>query len=182
MPCNGFASNWIPSDNAAMASVTRIEPGPGQESVWDYPRPPRVEPTTELVSIVLGGEVVASTREAIRVLETSHPPAYYLPYASFAPGSLVPVGGTTFCEFKGSASYFDVVAGGRRAQRAAWTYRQPSPGFEAIRDHVAVMPAAMDRCMVDGELVEPQAGGFYGGWITSRVVGPFKGGPGTTGW
>jgi uncharacterized protein (DUF427 family) len=165
-----------------MPPATRVTPAPGQESVWDYPRPPRVEPSGEEVVVVLGGQVVARTRSALRVLETSHPPAYYLPYASFAEGTLVPVGGTTYCEFKGTASYVDVVAGGRRATRAGWTYRQPSPGFEVLVDHVALMPGEMDECTVDGEVVEPQAGGFYGGWITSHVVGPFKGGLGTTGW
>ena len=157
-------------------------PGPGQESVWDYPRPPRVEPTEELVEIVLGGEVIASTRGALRVLETSHPPAYYLPLSAFVDGVLRPASGSTYCEFKGHASYYDVVAGSRVAPRAAWTYRSPTPGFEAITDHVAVMPGAMDECRVDGEVVTPQEGGFYGGWITSRVVGPFKGAPGTIGW
>ena len=165
-----------------MAAIRRTPAGPGQESVWDYPRPPRVEPTTELVEVVLGGVVVARTHAALRVLETSHPPAYYLPYAAFADGTLVPVSGTTYCEFKGDASYLDVIAGGRRAARAGWTYRTPSPGYEAIVEHVSVMPGAMDRCTVDGEVVQPQDGGFYGGWITARVVGPFKGGPGTFGW
>ncbi|MEO7236819.1 MAG: DUF427 domain-containing protein [Lapillicoccus sp.] len=165
-----------------MAAIRRVPPGPGQESVWDYPRPPRVEPTTELVEVVLGGVVVARTSAALRVLETSHPPAYYLPYAAFADGTLEPVAGTTYCEFKGDASYFDVVAGGRRAARAGWTYRTPSPGYDAIVEHVSVMPGAMDRCTVDGEVVQPQDGGFYGGWITAQVVGPFKGGPGTFGW
>ncbi|MEP6632010.1 MAG: DUF427 domain-containing protein [Lapillicoccus sp.] len=165
-----------------MAAIRRVPAGPGQESVWDYPRPPRVEPTTELVEVVLGGVVVARTSAALRVLETSHPPAYYLPYAAFADGTLEPVAGTTYCEFKGDASYFDVVAGGRRAARAAWTYRTPSPGYDAIVEHVSVMPGAMDRCTVDGDVVQPQDGGFYGGWITAQVVGPFKGGPGTFGW
>lgn len=171
-----------------MPAMQREPAGPGQESVWDYPRPPRVEPTAELVEIVLGGVVVARTTDALpalRVLETSHPPAYYLPYAAFAEGVLVPVTGTTYCEFKGYASYFDVVAGGTRpvrAARAAWTYRSPTPGYEAITDHVSVMPGAMDRCTVDGEVVRPQAGGFYGGWITSEIEGPFKGEPGTQGW
>ena len=165
-----------------MATISRDPVGPGQESVWDYPRPPRVEPSGERVELELSGVVVATTTEALRVLETSHPPAYYLPYAAFTDGTLVPVSGSTYCEFKGHASYFDVVLGGRRAARAAWTYRDPSPGFEALREHVAVMPGAMDRCTVDGEVVQPQAGGFYGGWITERVVGPFKGGPGTFGW
>jgi uncharacterized protein (DUF427 family) len=165
-----------------MPPSARVLPAPGQESVWDYPRPPRVERSDEEVVVVLGGVVVARSRAALRVLETSHPPAYYLPDASFVEGSLVPVGGTTYCEFKGTASYVDVIAGGRRAARGGWTYRVPSPGYEALVDHVAVMPGRMDRCTLDGEVVVPQAGGFYGGWITSRVVGPFKGGPGTAGW
>lgn len=165
-----------------MATISRDPVGPGQESVWDYPRPPRVDPSGERVEVTFGGGVVASTTASLRVLETSHPPAYYLPYAAFAEGVLVPVAGSTYCEFKGHASYFDVVAGGVRAPRAAWTYRDPSPGFEALRDYVSVMPGAMDQCTVDGEVVHPQAGGFYGGWITARVTGPFKGGPGTFGW
>ncbi len=185
MPVNTDPSNSIPltqRDDAPMAAISRDPTGPGQESVWDYPRPPRVDPSDERVELVLGGVVVAHTTESLRVLETSHPPAYYLPYAAFPDGVLVPVAGSTYCEFKGHASYFDVVAGGARAARAAWTYRDPSPGFQALREHVAVLPGAMDRCTVDGEVVRPQAGGFYGGWITARVTGPFKGGPGTFGW
>ena len=162
--------------------VERIPPGPGQESVWDYPRPPRVEPSDETIEIRLGGTVVARTDRSLRVLETSHPPTYYLPLEAFAKGVLQPVGGTTYCEWKGTASYYDVVTTGRVAARAAWTYPEPTQGFEALRAHVAVMPAAMDSCTVDGEAVTPQEGGFYGGWITSRVVGPFKGAPGTRGW
>lgn len=164
------------------APVPADPAGPGQESVWDYPRPPRVEPSSEQVEVVLGGRLVARTSRSLRVLETSHPPAYYLPLEAFADGALVPVRGTTFCEFKGTASYFDVVGGGETAPRAAWTYRSPSPGYAAIKDQVALMPGAMDRCTVDGEIVQPQEGGFYGGWITTRVVGPFKGSPGTSGW
>jgi uncharacterized protein (DUF427 family) len=162
--------------------MERVVPGPGQESVWEYPRPPRVEASTETVEVVLGGVVVARSSETLRVLETSHPPTYYLPLAAYAEGSLRPVPGTTFCEFKGRASYFDVVTPDRAAARAAWTYPDPTAGFEALLGHVAVMPALMDRCTVDGEVVRPQEGGFYGGWITDRVVGPFKGGPGTVGW
>ena len=157
-------------------------PGPGQESVWDYPRPPRVEPSTALVEIRLGGLVVARTTHALRVLETSHPPTFYLPVASFVDGALRPAAGSSYCEWKGDASYYDVVSPTRTAVRAGWTYPQPSPGFEALLDHVAVMPGAVDTCTVDGEIVVPQEGGFYGGWITSRVVGPFKGGAGTRGW
>lgn len=165
-----------------MQRIARDPVGQGQESVWDYPRPPAVDPTSDRVEVVLGGEVVAATTAALRVLETSHPPTYYLPLDAFAEGSLVPVAGTTFCEFKGTASYFDVVSGDVRAPRAAWTYRRPSSGYESILDFVAVMPGQVDRCTVDGEVVRPQDGGFYGGWVTSRVVGPFKGAPGTRGW
>jgi uncharacterized protein (DUF427 family) len=161
---------------------TPQQPGPGQESVWDYPRPPRVEQSDSLVEIRLGGRVVARTTEAMRVLETSHPPTFYLPVAAFAEGVLRPAAGSSYCEWKGDASYLDVVTQARTAARAGWTYPRPSPGFEALVDHVAVMPGAMDACTVDGELVVPQQGGFYGGWITSRVVGPFKGGAGTRGW
>jgi uncharacterized protein (DUF427 family) len=155
---------------------------PTVESVWDYPRPPRVEPSDELVEVELGGRVVASTRTSWRVLETSHPPTYYLPRAAFEDGALRPATGRSWCEWKGQAGYFDVVAGETVAARAAWTYELPSPGFEGLAGAVAVMPGLVDRCTVDGEVVQPQAGGFYGGWITSRVVGPFKGGPGTNGW
>jgi uncharacterized protein (DUF427 family) len=165
-----------------MRRPTPEVPGPGQESVWDYPRPPRVEPTPETVEVLLGGTVVARTTAALRVLETSHPPAYYLPRDAFIPGVLRPVDGTTYCEWKGVATYFDLVTPGATAPRAAWTYADPTRGFEAIRDHLSVMPALVDACLVDGEVVRAQEGGFYGGWITDRVVGPFKGVPGSHGW
>lgn len=157
-------------------------PGEGQESVWDYPRPPRVEQRSERVIVRFGGQVVADTTDAVRVLETSHPPVYYVPIADFVPGALVPVSGTTYCEFKGQAKYFDVVAGDHTAERAGWTYPTPSRGFELLADRVAVYPGAMDSCEVAGERVRAQEGDFYGGWITSNIVGPFKGGPGTFGW
>ena len=150
--------------------------------MWDYPRPPRVEASSESVEIWLGGQRIATSTRSLRVLETSHPPTYYVPADDFAPSSLRPAEGSSWCEFKGAASYFDVVGADAVAPRAAWAYRNPSAGFEALVGHVAVMPGAMDRCTVDGEVVTPQTGGFYGGWITSRVVGPFKGGPGSWGW
>lgn len=163
--------------------MKRVPPAEGQESVWDYPRPPRVETTGEHVVVRLGGAVVAETREALRVLETSHPPVYYLPAASFAPGALEPAPGRSYCEFKGTAAYLTVKGGaGAVAEGAGWTYPEPAPGFEALRDMVALYPARMDSCTVDGEMVQPQPGVFYGGWITSRVVGPFKGARGTLGW
>lgn len=158
-------------------------PGPGQESAWAYPRPPRVEPSGEHVVVELGGLVVCDTRRALRVLETSHPPSYYLPVDDWQDGALVPTPGRSVCEFKGVASYLTVVGGdGRREVAAAWTYPEPWAGFEALAGAVAVYPGRMDRCLVDGESVRPQEGGFYGGWITDRVVGPFKGGPGSHGW
>ncbi len=160
----------------------REKPGPGQESVWDYPRPPRLEPTDDEVVVRLGGVEIARTRRALRVLETSHPPGYYLPRDAFTATALRPAEGTSYCEFKGEASYLDVVGGDRVAARAAWTYPDPTLGFATIRDHVALYPGLMDSVTVAGEQVVPQAGGFYGGWITARVVGPFKGEPGTYGW
>ena len=152
------------------------------ESVWDYPRPPAVRPTGETVEVHLGGQLVARTTEALQVLETSHPPTYYLPRACFADGVLHAVPGSTVCEFKGRADYFDMRAGDRVARRAAWHYPEPVAGYEALVGHVALMPGMMDACYVDGERVVPQEGSFYGGWVTSKVAGPFKGGPGTLGW
>ena len=165
-----------------MRHPTPYPVGPGQESVWDYPRPPRVEPSTETVEVHLAGRLVARTTASHRVLETSHPPTYYLPRSAFADGVLRPVAGTSSCEWKGQASYFDVVVDGAVASRAAWTYPAPTRGFEVLRDHLAVMPAAVEACFVDGERVVAQQGGFYGGWVTSRVGGPFKGAPGSWGW
>ncbi len=150
--------------------------------MWDYPRPPRLERSDRTIEVVLGGQVVARTRAALRVLETSHPPTYYLPAASFVDGSLRPAGGSSLCEWKGLASYVDVLGGDAVAERAGWHYPEPTAAFADIVDHVALYPGLMDRCTVDGEVVLPQPGGFYGGWVTSSVVGPFKGDPGTMFW
>lgn len=152
------------------------------ESVWDFPRPPRVEPVAKVIRVVLDGQVIAETTRAFRVLETSHPPVYYIPPADILEGALESCEGSSFCEFKGSASYWTVRSGQRVERAAAWFYPRPAAGFEEIRDHVAFYPARMDECTVDGEVARPQAGGFYGGWITSDLVGPFKGEPGTRGW
>jgi uncharacterized protein (DUF427 family) len=157
-------------------------PGPGQESVWAYPRPPRLEPIAELVTVELGGVEVCRTSRAQRVLETSHPPTYYLPVADFAPGALDAAAGTSFCEWKGRATYWTVVGGDRREEAAAWGYDDPTPAFRPLLGTVAVYCGRMDRCTVGGEVATPQPGGFYGGWVTSRVVGPFKGVPGSSGW
>jgi len=161
---------------------TPEKPGPGQESVWDYPRPARLEPFSGRITVELGGAVIASTDRGWRVLETSHPPTYYLPRDAFVSGVLRDAPGESWCEWKGQARYFDLVCGTTVAPKAAWSYPEPTPGFEPIADAIAVMAGQVGRCTIDGETVVAQPGGFYGGWITSRVVGPFKGGPGSMGW
>jgi uncharacterized protein (DUF427 family) len=161
---------------------TRIEPGPGQESVWDYPRPPRLEDTTKRIQVVFNGVTIADTTRATRVLETSHPPVYYIPPDDIRLEHLAPAAGTSDCEFKGTARYYTVTVGDRSVPDAAWYYPRPAGGYEAIREYVAYYPSKMDACYVDGERVQAQAGDFYGGWITGEIVGPFKGGPGTRGW
>ncbi|MSO78965.1 MAG: DUF427 domain-containing protein [Acidimicrobiia bacterium] len=152
------------------------------ESVWDYPRPPRLEPTDRHLKVVLGGAVIAETAGAYRVLETSHPPSYYFPPGDVRAGALEPSDGTSFCEFKGRTHYFTVRAGDRVEPNAAWGYDTPSPAFEAITGYVSFYASRMDECFVDDELVTPQPGDFYGGWITTDIEGPFKGAPGTRGW
>ncbi len=152
------------------------------ESVWEYPRPPAIEPCVRRVRIELGGRVVGDSRSALRILETSHPPTIYIPPADIVAECFQAAGGRSFCEFKGVATYFDVVAGERREARAAWAYPDPSPAYAALRDHVAVYPGRMDACWLDDEQVSSQEGDFYGGWITAEIEGPFKGGPGSAGW
>lgn len=153
------------------------------EDVWAYPRPPALEPVTRRVRIVFAGETIADTTEALRVLETSHPPVYYLPPSAFAECTLEPAAGAaSVCEWKGAATYWDIRAGARVARKAAWSYANPTLAYAALRDHIAVYASAMDKCFVGDEVVTPQPGGFYGGWITSDIKGPFKGGPGTLGW
>lgn len=162
--------------------IRPLTPGQGQESVWDYPRPPRVERTADRIVVRLGGETIVDTTDAVRVLETSHPPVYYLPRNAFGDGTLEKAPGSSFCEFKGAAKYLSVRGGDSVAESAAWYYPTPNPGYELLVDRIAVYPSGMDSCEVAGEPVVAQAGDFYGGWITSRVVGPFKGEPGTLGW
>lgn len=159
----------------------RVEPGLGQESVWDYPRPPRLERSSRRVVVEFGGLTVADTETALRVCETSGPPVYYLPPEDVRLDLLRPAPDTTLCEWKGTASYFDLITGNRRAERAAWAYANPQPAFTALKDHLAFYPGRVD-CFLDGERVEPQPGDYYGGWITHEIVGPFKGGPGTLHW
>ncbi|MEP9402974.1 DUF427 domain-containing protein [Sphingomonas sp. VNH70] len=160
----------------------RDPPGPGQESVWDYPRPAIAEPTARHIRIVHAGRVIADTRRAVRTLETSHPPSYYIPPADIATDLLRPAAGRSLCEWKGQARYWDVVVGDVRLAAVGWSYADPAPAFALLRDHVAFYAAPFDRCTVDGVAVVPQPGGFYGGWITPDLAGPYKGGPGTMGW
>ncbi len=162
--------------------MVRLVTGRPAEDVWQYPRPPAIDPSEEHVVIELGGRVLADTRSAVRVLETSHPPTYYLPMDDVDTTMLREAQGTTWCEWKGAASYFDLVTDQRTVSAGAWTFPEPTPGFAAIAGHLAVYPGRVDRCTVDGEVVRAQEGDFYGGWITSRVRGPFKGAPGTGGW
>jgi uncharacterized protein (DUF427 family) len=164
--------------------VKRIKPGPGQESVWDYPRPPRVESVSKHVRVVFNGTVIIDTNRALRVLETSHPPVYYLPKADLRMEFFTELspGRDTFCEFKGKARYFDLEVNGQRAQAVAWTYPEPVRGYETLKDHLAIYPSRMEACYIGDEKIQSQEGDFYGGWITSDIVGPFKGGPGTWGW
>ena len=172
-----------PPPTETVARPVPIPPGPGQESVWDYPRPPRVEPTSDRIVVELGGVVVADTVAALRVLETSQPPAYYLPPADIDLSLLRrSAARPTTCEWKGVATYLDVVVGEVVVAAAGWTYPEPWAGYEAIAGHVAFYAQKMDRCSVAGEVVQPNEGDFYGGWVTSKVVGPFKGGPGSWGW
>jgi len=162
--------------------ASRAMPAPGQESVWDYPRPPRAERTGRHIEVRFNGVLVADTRAAIRVLETSHPPTYYLPPEDVRIDCLHEAEGRSWCEWKGAARYYDVVVGDRRARRAAWSYAAPAAPFAVIAECFAFYARLLDECLVDGERVVPQPGGFYGGWITADVVGPFKGDPGSEGW
>lgn len=156
--------------------------GPGQESVWAYPRPAIAEPSAAHIVIEHAGVIVANTRASIRTLETSHPPSYYIPTADIAPGVLRRAIGSSFCEWKGAAIYWDVVIGDIVLPRVGWSYPTPSSAFALLRDHVAFYAGPFDGCSVDGQMVVPQPGDFYGGWITSKLAGPFKGVPGSRGW
>jgi uncharacterized protein (DUF427 family) len=152
------------------------------ESVWDYPRPPSLVPCERRVRVELGGVTVADSERALRILETSHPPTIYVPPQDVDPACLRPARGSSFCEFKGRASYVDVLSGEQVAERAAWTYPGPTPRYRALRDHLCFYPSRMDACWLGDERVLSQEGDFYGGWITAELSGPFKGGPGTRGW
>jgi uncharacterized protein (DUF427 family) len=160
-----------------------IKPEKPTESVWDYPRPPRVEKTSKRIRVVFNSVTVADTQNAYRVLETSHPPVYYIPQRDIQMQYLsTTTKRETFCEFKGTANYWMIEVDGKKAENVAWMYANPNKDYAAIRNHIAFYPGKMDACYVDDEQVQAQAGDFYGGWITSDIVGPFKGGAGTLGW
>ncbi len=163
-PADGIARNGLP-----------------RESVWDYPRPPALRPEPREVVVALDGAELACSTRALKVCETAGPPVVYVPPEDVVEGALEPAGGLTLCEWKGNATYFDALAGGRRAARAAWTYPKPTPPFARIRDWIAFYPGRVE-CALGGERVEPQPGEFYGGWITAEIMGPFKGVPGSSGW
>ena len=162
--------------------MQRIAPGPDQESVWDYPRPPRLEPVTERLQVIFNGVVLADSIRGLRILETSHPPTYYIPPEDVQTKLLKPVSGRSLCEFKGEAAYWTVKAEGRTSERAAWSYPAPWWPYEPLKNHYCFYASRVDDCVVGSERVQAQDGDFYGGWITSQVVGPFKGAPGTLGW
>lgn len=153
------------------------------ENVWDYPRPPALEPCIRRVRVRLGGVTIADSTRALRILETTHPPGIYVPPQDIVPGTLTPSAARpTLCEFKGRAVYFDVHGGDAVVAAAAWAYPDPVPAYAALKDHVSFYPGRMDECLLGDEVVRPQEGGFYGGWITADIAGPFKGGAGTMGW
>jgi len=160
----------------------RIEPQPGQESVWDYPRPPRLEPTTKRLRVVFEGLTIVDTTAAYRILETSHPPTYYIPQSDILMQYLVPTRRRTFCEYKGEAHYWTVEVNGKTFPDVAWSYPHPNPAYVPIAHHLAFYASRAEACYVGEERVQPQAGDFYGGWITQDIVGPFKGAAGTWGW
>jgi uncharacterized protein (DUF427 family) len=159
-----------------------VKPGPGQESVWDYPRPPRLEDVPQRLRVVFNGVTIADTQRGMRILETSHPPTYYFPPEDVRTEYLQMVDGTTFCEWKGAAIYYTITVNGKTAERAAWAYPNPPAAYAALQNHLCFYPTPMDACYVGDEQVQSQAGSYYGGWITNMVVGPFKGEPGSWGW
>jgi uncharacterized protein (DUF427 family) len=157
-----------------------VEPGPNQESVWDYPRPPRIEAVTARLRVLFAGKTIADTEAALRVLQTSHPPVHYFPAKDVDRRRLQP--SKTRCEFKAAATYWSITTGGRSAENAAWNYPNPTAGFQPIASFFAFYPGKVDECWAGDESVLPKQGNFYGGWITSRIIGPSKGRPGTLAW
>jgi len=168
---------WVGDERPPFA----IEPGPEQESVWDYPRPPRIVADTREVIVKLGTTIVASTRHALRVLETASPPTFYLPTADIDMRLIEPAPGSSHCEWKGEARYFSVKGEHELLTAVGWSYPEPHPEYAALRDHLSFYPARIE-CTVNAQRVLPQPGKFYGGWITAELAGPFKGEPGSGNW
>jgi uncharacterized protein (DUF427 family) len=162
--------------------MQRIEPGEGQESVWDYPRPPRLEPVPQRLRVVFNGVTIADSTNGYRVLETSSPPTYYIPRADVRMEYLSKSRNRTHCEWKGTAAYWNIEVDGRKSENAAWSYPDPVEQFATIRDYISFYAGRVEACYVADEKVQPQEGDFYGGWVTSNIVGPFKGAPGTLHW
>jgi len=160
----------------------KIEPKPGQESVWDYPRPPRLEVSSKRIKVVFNGVTIADSQQTQRVLETSHPPVYYIPPEDIKMEYLTPTNQQSFCEWKGVANYYTITVGDQQEINAAWYYSNPTLEFAPIKNYVAFYPSKMEACYVDEEQVKAQPGDFYGGWITNDIVGPFKGATGSWGW
>ena len=170
-----------------MFTIKRQKPIPlpitqGQESVWNYPRPPALERSSKQIQVFFARTLIAQTHQAWRVLETSHPPVYYIPFADIQMTYLKPIEPSSGCEWKGRAQYFNLQVGDARVDQGAWTYPHPTPRFSSLKNHMAFYAQKMERCYVDHEEVQPQPGEFYGGWITHEIIGPFKGGPGSFGW
>ncbi len=164
------------------AGVEPVVPGPGQESVWDYPRPPRIETVQRRIRVLVGGTVIADSERALRVIETAGAPVYYVPREDVRVDLLARTLHSTHCEWKGDASYWTVKVDGRNVENVAWSYETPTPSFEPIAGHLAFYASRVDEAWVGDERATPQPGGFYGGWVTSRIVGPIKGEPGSAGW
>ena len=173
---------WRRAPRQRPAPADIIEPGPGQESVWDYPRPPRLEPVSQPIRIVFASLDIAAASIAFRVVETAGAPCYYLPPDTVRVDCLRPSKNTSLCEWKGEARYWSIQVGRHVSENAAWSYPEPEPDFAPIRDHLAFFAGRVDACYLGSERVEPQPGGFYGGWVTANIVGPIKGGPGTEHW
>lgn len=185
MPFVSYDRRAMETKSGRIAATVRlrpgfaVEPGPGQESVWDYPRPPAIRRDGRLVEVRDGNAVVATSKGAYKVMETASPPTFYIPAADIDFDLLVPVSDTTYCEWKGTATYWALAR--NPAEPVGWCYERPRPRFEIIKRYLAFYPERVDCCL-DGEPVRTQPGRFYGGWITSEVVGPFKGEPGTGHW
>lgn len=160
----------------------RIQPEPDQESVWDYPRPPRIERSNKRIQVVFKDMIVAESVRSQRILETSHPPVYYIPPEDVDMSYIQPSSHQSYCEWKGIAQYYTIAVGEEKSINAAWYYPNPTDYFAVLKNHLAFYPSRVDACSVDEERVTAQAGDFYGGWITKNIVGPFKGGMGTRGW